>query len=251
MTGKRAFVTGVSKGLGAHLASCLAKDGWQVTGVGRRPRESAEVSAAVDYLQADLSSAEVIGGLVAKMDAVPDLVVHNAVTYPDRAAGRPELDTIETTMRVNALAPYELTLDLLAAKPDDQFCSVVVINSESVYHADADSAVYAASKAALRVLTGGLAAACRSTNAAVSTLMLGPLGDANKVEEIRRIAEKRGATPAEITRLFLRRSNPDLVIDDFIDFDACYLSLRYLAELGAVANGMLCRLDGGSAGTLV
>jgi short-subunit dehydrogenase len=188
---------------------------------------------------------------VARLGEVPDLVVHNAATYPDRSAGRPGIEVLEAMMRVNAFAPYQLTLDLFEAKPAERFCAVVIINSEAVYHADADSGTYAASKAALRVLTGALAAACRGKNAAVSTLMLGPLADAKKVTDIRDIAEKRGSTPAEITRLFLRRSNPDLVIDDFISFDACYRSLCHLVELGAVANGMLCRLDGGSAGTLV
>jgi hypothetical protein len=51
--------------------------------------------------------------------------------------------------------------------------------------------------------------------------------------------------------MFLRKSNPDLVIDEFIDFESCYRSVVYLTELGAIANGMLCRLDGGSAGSLV
>ena len=192
MTSKRALVTGASQGLGAHLATFLAKDGWHVVGVGRRPHAQAQLSADVEYLQADLSSAEVIGALVGRLGEVPDLVVHNAVAYPDQSAGRPGLDAIETAMRVNAFAPYQLTLDILAAKPAERFCSVVVVNSESIYHAEANSAVYAASKAALRVLTGGLAAACRSANAAVSTLLLGPLADAKKTEEIRRIAEKRG-----------------------------------------------------------
>lgn len=110
---------------------------------------------------------------------------------------------------------------------------------------------YGASKAALRVLTSALAASCRGRNASVSTLLLGPLWDAKRAADIGRVAAKRGVPVADVTRLFLRRSNSDLVIDFFIDLESCYRSLRYLVDLGRVANGTVCRLDGGSAGSLI
>jgi NAD(P)-dependent dehydrogenase (short-subunit alcohol dehydrogenase family) len=251
MSAKRALVTGASHGLGAHLAARLAEDGWEVTGLGRRPESALPADRGFDYIQADLSVPDTVESLACRIGEVPDLVVHNAVTYPDRGERVPKLSDLESVFRVNALAPYRLTLDLLAAKPEDRFCSCVVVNSEAMYHADRWSAGYAASKAALRVLTTALADSCRSRNAAVSTLLLGPLADPKKIEDIRAIAEKRGMTENEVTRLFLRKSNPDLVIDTFIDHEACYCSLRYLADLGPIANGSVCRLDGGSSGSLV
>ncbi|MET9730313.1 SDR family oxidoreductase [Streptomyces sp. NPDC006458] len=248
---KRAFVTGSSHGLGAHLASRLAGDGWKVTGLGRRPEAETPGTAGVDYIQADLSRPETVERLPALLGETPDLIVHNAVSYPPRGAQELSLADLDSVFRVNALAPYRLTLDLLAAKPDTRFTSVVVVNSESMYHADRDSGVYAASKAALRVLTTALADVCRSRNAGVATLLLGPLADPDKVEQLRRVAAGRGVDEAEITRIFLRKSNPDLVIEELIDFESCYRSVQYIADLGRAANGMVCRLDGGSAGSLI
>lgn len=248
---QHAFVTGSSHGLGAYLAARLAGEGWKVTGLGRRPESETPGTPGVDYIQADLSRSETVERIPALLGETPDLIVHNAVSYPPRGAQEVSLTELDDVFRVNALAPYRMTLDLLAAKPDAKFTSVIVVNSESMYHADRDSGVYAASKAALRVLTASLAEASRSRNAGVATLLLGPLADPDKVEQLRRVADSRGVDQAEITRVFLRKSNPDLVIEELIDFEACYRSVQYIAGLGRTANGMVCRLDGGSAGSLI
>ncbi|MEV8327647.1 SDR family oxidoreductase [Kitasatospora sp. NPDC056731] len=251
MEPKRALVLGASQGLGAHIAVRLAEDGWSVTGVGRRPRQVTALDGSVEYLQADLSQAETLVELPKLVAGCPDLIVHSAVTYHDFGVSVPTLDELEQVFRVNALLPYRLLHQLLSDKPGDRFCSCVVLNSDAIFHARRLSGIYAASKAALRVLTTMLADTFRADNASVSTLLLGPLADAKKTADLQRIATKRGMSPEELTKAFLRRSNPDLVIDELIDFESCYLSLRHLVELGAVANGSLYRLDGGSAGSLI
>lgn len=245
---KRAVVTGISHGLGAFIGARLAQEGWNVTGFGRS--ELNPVPEGVEYFQADLSSPEVISGLPARIGPTPDLLVHCAVGYPE--SGRPlNLVDMEDVFRVNTLAPYQLTLDLLAAKPSDHFLSCVVVNSEAIYQADNQSGVYAASKAALRVLTTALASECRDSYASTATLLLGPLGSSGKTDGLRAVAAKRGLTEEEITRIFLRKSNPNLVINSLIDYAAVWKSVQYVESLGPIANGMLCKLDGGSSGSLI
>ncbi|MBM0275413.1 SDR family NAD(P)-dependent oxidoreductase [Micromonospora tarensis] len=251
MSAKTAVITGASDGLGAHLATRLAEEGWRVTGVGRRPHTESSVPAGIDYVRLDLARPDAVEQLLDRLGETPDLVVQNAVSYPAPGDGAPSLTEMEDVFRVNALTPYRLALGLLDRKPPEQFVSCIVINSESIYHADDGSGLYAASKAALRVLSTALATRYRSRNASVATLLLGPLADAKKVAQLRRIAEQKGLSEQQVTALFLRRSNPDLVIDQLIDFDSCHRSVAYLAGLGPVANGMLCRLDGGSAGSLI
>ncbi len=250
MTKKCALVIGASNNLGAHFASRMAAQGWAVTGLGRRSAGMIQLPEDVEYIQADLSAPETLEWLPEKFGNVPDLIVYNAVRYPDQGADLPSLDSLESIFRVNALIPYRLLLDLLT-RPRDNFCSCVVVNSDAMYHAREASGVYSASKAALRVLTGTLASACRGQNASVSTLLLGPLADPLKVNGLRRAAEQRGTTEADATRTFLRRSNTNLVIDTLINFESCFQSLMYMERLGPVANGMMCRLDGGSSGGLV
>lgn len=249
---KNAIVIGASQGLGKYLATRLAEQRWAVTGIGRRVIGDAENGLSFEYVRADLSDVTTLDLMLELLaEKRPSLIVYNAVTYGDVRKSDPALDEIETIFRVNALMPYSLLIKYFSTIPPDRHTSCIVINSDSIYHANQGSGVYAASKAALRVLTSALADSCQSTNVSVSTLLLGPLADHKKVDEFRRIAEKKGVGEDEIMRLFLRRSNPSLVIDSLIDFESCFQSIQYIESLGGVANGMLCKLDGGSSGSLV
>ena len=249
---RRAVVVGASRGVGAHMARRLAETGWEVTGIGRRPRQDTDLPEAVDYVAIDLADNRADGALAELLaDRQPALVVYNAAAYGPLDSPLPALSQLDTMLRVNATLPYLVLLRYLLSLPADRACSCILVNSDSIYHANDTTGVYAASKAALRVLTTALAASCRAREASVSTLLLGPLADDRKTAELHRIAERRGADDAEITRVFLRRSNPAFVTDELIDLESCYRSVAYLAGLGRVANGMLCRLDGGSAGSLV
>ena len=244
---RRALVTGATSGLGLHVCERLARDGWSVTGVGRRDIESAgeREPGELSFLRADLGDRSAVSSLLESIEGLPQLLVLAAVAYPS-----PSDEDLTFAFEVNALSAYRLGRALLARGPRGDPCQVVVINSESINRADERSGTYAASKAALRVLTHALAASCRGSGRAVATLTLGPLADERKTSEIVALAATRKAEPAEITRLFLRRSNPDLLIDRFIDFDACYSAVSWIASMGPIANGMVVKLDGGSAGSL-
>lgn len=153
--------------------------------------------------------------------------------------------------RTNAIAPFVLIRDYLAGLPAARACSCVIVNSDSIYHANDTSAEYAATKAALRVLTAGLASACRGRRSSVSTLALGPLADPRKLAELTAIAERRRIPAEEVARIFLARLNPSLVITELIDLEACLRSVLHVVSLGPTANGMVIKLDGGSSGSLV
>lgn len=247
---RRALVTGVSRSLGAHLARRLLDDGWTLLGVSRGAPPAS--LGALQHRSLDLGDPDAAEQIAEWCGTCPELVVHNAVVYPaGEAASHLSLSAIEAVFRVNAVAPYLITRALLTRLADGAQSSIVMINSDAMFHADADSGVYAASKAAHRVLATSLASSCRGTGAAVSTVLLGPLADEGKVRSFQRLAASKGASEEKLVELFLRRSNPDLTITRLIDFESCYRCVRHVAELGSLANGMLVRLDGGSAGSLI
>jgi hypothetical protein len=96
-----------------------------------------------------------------------------------------------------------------------------------------------------------MCASCRGTPAAVASLVLGPLATPQRTAELRQLAHRHNRPVEELAAYALKKSNPDLVLTDFIDLDACFSSVEYIVGLGATANGMVCRLDGGSAGSLI
>lgn len=241
-----AVITGASAGLGRDLALRFGSEGFDVTAFGRRENGP----DGTNYHPIDQESADAVDAMLAVCPEAPDTVILSAVSYPSFTQPTQDLATMERLFRVNALQPYLLGVALMAREQSNP-CSIIVINSESMFHADRVSCAYGSSKAALRVLTGGLAEAARGTHFSVSTLLLGPLDDAVKRASIDTVVEQRGLTHREVTARFLRQSNPDLVIDRLIDHDTCFAAIEFLIRAGADANGTVLRLDGGSAGTLI
>ena len=246
---KRVMIVGASVGLGRHLAAGFAEKGWQVCGVGRRDVNNSDLS--YEYIRADLANWADVDLLKERLASdCPNLIVFNAAMYANSAPGQETTEELETLFRVNAIAPYALLYNyLVGAKETLRTC--VIVNSDAIYHASVQSGVYAATKAALRVLTSALAQAAKSKNAAAATLLLGPLADERKLSEFRSIAAKRGIMEAEIIKIFLERSNPSFAIDSLLKFEPCFESVNYIVSLGRSANGMLCKLDGGSSGSLI
>lgn len=248
---KRAVILGATGSLGERVTRRLLSAGWTVFGVSTHPAEAAPPSG-YEHFQIDLGSQGAPNRLVDLFKRVaPHLVLHAAVTYGDPRNPPKNVDELEQMFRVNAFAFYLGFQQYCTDSNLEQFCSCIVVNSDSIYHATAETGPYASSKAALRVLTSALAVTCRSVNASVSTLLLGPLADVGKRTQLRTLAEKRGVSEVMLTNEYLRRSNPFLVITDLIDLDACYETVRHIVDLGKTANGMMCKLDGGSSGSLM
>lgn len=249
---KRCLITGATNGLGQFCAAALAEDGWDVIAQGRRSAEDAQMPSSIQYFSADFSSEAETTKFANDIQGCPDLVVHCGVTYPPATSNIvPEDLEVSRIFNVNTFAPIRISEVLLQNKPDMKAATFIFVNSEAMFSSDASSGVYAASKAALRVLTASFADRCRGKSAASSTLLLGPLGSQKKRDELKIIADKHGLSIEELTKRFLSKSNPNLMIDGFIEHDLCLKSILYMESLGQAANGMMCRLDGGSAGSLI
>lgn len=249
---RKGMVIGASHGWGAHLARRLVEEGWDVTAVGRRPKPDLPDTDALRYVRADLATADGYGTVERELrEQAPALVVYNAVSYGPRDATLPPLEELEATFRLNTLVPYHLLLNHVEKRSSTDFCTYVVTNSDSIYHANKYSGIYAASKAALRVLTTALASACQSHNAAAATLLLGPLADEENFAKLQEIADRTGADLKAVTRRYLARSNQAYVINSFLSYESCVKNVLTIADLGRDANGMLCKVDGGSSGSLV
>lgn len=247
-----AVITGCTGSLGQHLTRRLLDDGWRVVGVARRSDPGFEASESFRGVAIDLSASEAADTLLDLLTTEePDLFIHAAVHYGDPRSPARALPEVEAIFRVNAHTAFLAFASYCESGPIAKFCTFVPVNSDAIFHTTAANAVYAASKATLRVLASGLAERCKTSNGCVATLALGPLADRSKSEQLKALAEKRGVSVEALTAEYLRRSNPFLVIEELIDLEACYRCVRAIVDLGATANGMVCRLDGGSAGALI
>jgi benzil reductase ((S)-benzoin forming) len=160
-----AFVTGVSRGLGAALAVELLARGWQVVGIGRGDSKRL-ASPHYRHVACDLADAPAIARLVepamreaaATRPARAVLINNAAAAGPIGRAGELDATGIAAALAVNLTAPAVLA---------DAFCrallgaagEVLVINvsSGSAERALAGSGLYSTAKAGLEMFTKTLA----------------------------------------------------------------------------------------------
>ncbi len=199
LAGRRALVTGASRGIGAGVAERLAAEGADVVLVARtlEPgssplggslRETAERLAAygtrVATLVADLSDedsrARIVPAAVELLGGPVDVLVNNAAAAVYQPMADFPLKRRRLTFEVNVHAPMDLTQAVVPAMRAAGQGWIVNVSSASARHFDgppfelvepgADLAVYAASKAALNRLTNGLGAELHGSGVRVNTV---------------------------------------------------------------------------------
>lgn len=155
---RKVVVTGASRGIGAAIASRLAKPGREMLLVARTASALETQLAACKQrgatggvLVADLSSAEKArdaGQAILDRIGVPDVLVCNAGVSNDAQFVDSELAAIEYELGVNYIAPLALIRTLLPRMRDHPR-SIVAVSSLTAHVPFPGNATYAASKAAM------------------------------------------------------------------------------------------------------
>ena len=194
---KVAVVTGIGPGMGRDISLGLAREGADVVMVGRSDRHIPSIAAEVEALgrrvwqvQADIAVADDcarVAGVVADEVGPLDILVNSAFH-----AGRMEpFATADLTkwrrpMEVNLYGTLQMTQALLpslrAAGAERGDARVVMVNTMSVHHIEANHGSYAASKAALGAATKTLALELGADNIRVNAVHPGYIwGDSVKI----------------------------------------------------------------------
>jgi 3-oxoacyl-[acyl-carrier protein] reductase len=157
LAGKVALVTGASRGIGAAIASTLARDGAHVVGldVPALEEDLKAVAAgiggsaiALDITDADAPRA--IAAYLKKEHRGVDVVVHNAGITRDRTLGRMDADRWNAVISVNLTAIERVTDALIAGASRavlNEGGRIVCVSSISGIAGNAGQTNYATSKA--------------------------------------------------------------------------------------------------------
>ena len=153
LAGKKALVTGASRGIGAAIAETLARDGAEVTLL-----DVPAAATALDALAArlgghslalDICAEDAPQQLVQALSAGVDIVVHNAGITRDKTLAKMSEALWNSVIDVNLLAPQRLTQALLDAGTLRDDGRVVLIASISGIAGNLGQTNYAVSKAGL------------------------------------------------------------------------------------------------------
>jgi hypothetical protein len=161
-----ALVTGATSGIGAAFARRLARDGYDLVVTGRRQAAldslAAEVREAhrvdVTVIVAELSDAGQAERLAAYIGAHPEiqLLVNNAGFGTRQGLLDGAYEDHEAMLDVHVRVPMRLCRAALPAMVARGAGAVINVSSLASFFPLPDGAVYAATKAALRILSEGL-----------------------------------------------------------------------------------------------
>ncbi|MDD0812575.1 SDR family NAD(P)-dependent oxidoreductase [Curvibacter sp. RS43] len=140
---RHAVVTGVSSGIGWAIAQALLAQGWQVTGLSRRPPEAEHPQ--LHWRSVDLDDSARLAGVAAELGPV-DALVHAAGFMRTAPLGALSVDDATAMWRVHVLAAQVLADSLLPQLRDG--ARIVLVGSRVAQGAAGRSA-YAATKSAL------------------------------------------------------------------------------------------------------
>lgn len=247
LSGRKALITGASKGIGAEICEVFADAGADIVAVARDSEGLAEVAAKVRAkgrrcltIEAEMASRE--GPLAAATHALAewgtiDILVNSAGIARIAPALDLTPDWWDETMAVNLRAPFLLAQALAPAMIAQARGKIINISSQTGVIAIDDHAAYATSKGGLNALTKSLCAEWGRHNVQVNaicpTVVLTPMGRSvwgppeKSAPFIAATPARRFAEPVEIAdaALYLASSASDMVNGDLLMVEGGFTSV--------------------------
>ncbi|HEY8455620.1 MAG TPA: glucose 1-dehydrogenase [Actinopolymorphaceae bacterium] len=245
LDGRRALVTGASRGIGQHAALTLADAGADVVLAGRDKAALADVAAQVRELgrnatpiTAELANPSDVERLAEEALAAYnglDILVNNAGVAPVESVLDTSVDVLDEAYAVNLRAPLLLAARVARAMVDaGRGGKIINIASAAGQHAIAGHVAYGAAKAGLVLATKVMALELAPHNIQVNvicpTVILTPMGlsvwgDPAKAEPmLAKIPAGRFGQPGDVSAAIRYLASPaaDLVTGTELTVDGGY-----------------------------
>lgn len=154
LTGKIAFVTGASRGIGEEIARTLHRDGATVVGLDV-PQAADELQKVMkeidgDWLTLDITAKDApqrIAQHLKEKHGGVDIVVHNAGVTLDKKLANQTPERFGKVLQINLEAPERITAELLAQKVVNANGRIIGVASIAGIAGNLGQTSYAASKA--------------------------------------------------------------------------------------------------------
>jgi NAD(P)-dependent dehydrogenase (short-subunit alcohol dehydrogenase family) len=255
LSGKRAFVSGGSMGIGKAIALRLAEDGAHVVISGRTESALDAVAqeiatfGAVETLIADHATSTGADAAIAAIEAGGDLdiLINNVGMFETR----PFTETTDahwTAMfETNVMSGVRLARWALPRMLGQKRGRIIFIASEQSVRPAIDMTHYAMSKTAQLVIARGLAEYTKGTAVTVNTVMPGPTWTEGVESFIGGMARDRGVTVADMQKLFFAEGDwASSLIARFLQPSEVANVVAFLAsDAASGVNGAAWRAEGG------
>ncbi len=243
LKGKKAIITGASRGIGEGIAKKFAEEGALVGINYHQSDEKAEkvleevnrVSEGV-LLKGDVSKEEdakrIIGDFVEKFGGM-DILVNNAGIYIRKDIEASDIEDYDRTMAVNVRGAFMLSKFALDHLKSSDAGRIINLSSQLAFRGSTHGTAYVTSKAAMIGLTRALALELGPEGITVNAIAPGTI-DTDIIGDYSKEKRKQRAEKIPIKRI----GKPEDIADS-----ALYLA----SDMGSYVNGEIIGVNGGSA----
>src|SRR5580658_1882181 len=182
LTGRRALVSGSTKGIGLAIATALVREGARVVTNGRT---EASVSAALSEIRGAVPNAKIEGfvgdlatpqaaELLGKKFPAVDILVNNLGIFEPKPFEQIPDDDWRRFFEVNVLSGVRLSRMYLSGMKEREWGRIVFISSESAINTPGGMIHYGMTKTAEIAVARGMAETCAGTGVTVNAVLPGP-----------------------------------------------------------------------------
>jgi 2-deoxy-D-gluconate 3-dehydrogenase len=244
LVGKKALVTGSSKGIGASIAQALAHAGADIVLVGRSEESLKETKSAiekigrkVEVVLCDVSSAEAIKGAFADIaDLKVDILVNNAGSISRAPAAETEIQDWNRIIDTNLNSVFQISQACGQAMIAKGSGTIINIASLLSFQGGINVPAYTASKHGVAGVTKALANEWGSRGVTVNAIAPGYISTDNTAA-LRADADRNASILARIP--IGRWGNPD---------DIASVAVFLASPAARYINGEVLTVDGGWMG---
>ncbi|MFD8525137.1 SDR family NAD(P)-dependent oxidoreductase [Streptomyces capillispiralis] len=253
LTGRTALVTGSTQGIGAAIATGLARAGARVAVNGRSTERVREAAAALERevpgadvvpVAADVATGAGAERVAAALPRV-DILVNNLGIFGSA-------DPLEITdeewrryFEVNVLAAVRLTRLFLPGMTGRGWGRVQYIASDSAIVTPAEMIHYGMSKTAVLAVSRGFAKQAAGTGVTVNSVIAGPTHTGGVEDFVYELVD-RELPWEEAQRAFMREHRPQSLLQRLIEPEEIANMVVYLSsDQASATTGGALRVDGG------
>ena len=254
LKGKRAFISGSTKGIGFAIAKTLVKEGAEVIINGgskstvddalKRIKETIN-DAEVTGVACDFSSPEEVKSLIENVGEV-DILINNVGIFEPKPFEEIADDEWQKFYDINVMSGVRLSRAFLPAMKRKNWGRIIFISSESSINIPVEMVHYGMTKTAQLAISRGIAETTKGTNVTVNSVLPGP----TLSEGVKEFAGVEEGKRDEVEKQFFKTERPTSLLQRFTDPQEVANMVVYVASpLSSATNGAALRADGGTVKT--
>jgi NAD(P)-dependent dehydrogenase (short-subunit alcohol dehydrogenase family) len=253
LSGKKAFISGSSQGIGYAIAAALAREGVDVTINGR---DAEKLALAVASLRSDAPGVSVAGitadfSVPAQVDELctqlgdVDILINNVGLFELKPFESISDDDWRLYFDVNVLSGVRLARQAMPAMLERGWGRIIFVSSESGVNVPADMIHYGTSKTAMLSVGNGLAKLTKGTGVTVNSVLGGPTYSDGVAQTVAAVADLQAISVEQMKGAIIA-ANQTSLLGRFIEPDEIAHMVAFLASpLASATNGSAVRVDGG------